>query len=89
MMEQKIEALRNAVARGYFIKADAEAFGKAGLWIGTRDMTALGVSEEEIGTCFYRLHAFECEPEVKQAGREMNLTVRDMDEMTEFSFFMV
>ncbi len=87
-MERKIEALRSAVTRGYFTKDDADSFGKAMLWIGPRDMTTLGISEGDLGTCFYRLHAFEVEPEVKRAGRELNLTVRDLEEVTEFSFFI-
>ncbi len=87
-MEKKIETLKAAISRGFFERDDAEAFGKAMLWIGKRDLTRLGISEEQLGTCFYRMAAFDVEPEVVGAGQKLGLTtIHQEDGSIEFSFF--
>ncbi len=83
---EKIEALKSAVARGYFSRDDAEPFGKAALWIGPSHMQALGIEEGQAKGHFYQLHALDVEPEVIRAGLDMGLIIRDENPWIIFSF---
>jgi len=81
----KIECLKQVVARGYFQSSDADVFQKACVLLTPGDMEFLGIELEDAGSHFYKLSAYNVEPEVIQAGIDMGLNVINRGEYVTFS----
>ena len=83
----KRDCLKEASRRGHFTKEDADAFGKAMVFVTASDLSRLEIDPSEAAASgfFYRLAACDVEPELILEGKKLGFRVRDNGDHAVFS----